>query len=136
MKFAFYGRVSTEDAQDPSLSLPRQLAACEHSVRQASGEITACYWDIESGRKKLSDRGQGADGGRFGVDLLRAGGLPELLDAKRLQAELGVTRAVAEKLMRQLPVVQFAGIRKVFVRRSDIERLIVERTFSNEQVPA
>jgi hypothetical protein len=38
--------------------------------------------------------------------------------------------------MRQLPIVQFAGIRKVFVRRSDVERLIAERTFSNEQVPA
>jgi hypothetical protein len=62
--------------------------------------------------------------------------LPELLDAKRLQRELGVTRAVAEKLMRQLPVVQFSGIRKVFVRRSDVERLIAERTFSKEQVPA
>jgi hypothetical protein len=62
--------------------------------------------------------------------------LPELLDAKRLQAELGVTRAVAEKLMRQLPIVQFAGIRKVFFRRSDVERLIGQRTFSNEQVPA
>jgi hypothetical protein len=62
--------------------------------------------------------------------------LPELLDAKRLQRELGVTRAVAEKLMRQLPIVQFTGIRKVFVRRSDVESLIADRTFSNEQVPA
>jgi hypothetical protein len=62
--------------------------------------------------------------------------LPELLDAKRLQRELGITRSVAEKLMRQLPVVQFAGIRKVFVRRVDMERLIAERTFSKEQVSA
>ena len=53
MQFAFYGRVSTEDAQDPSLSLPRQLAACERIVQQAAGEIVACYWDIESGRKQL-----------------------------------------------------------------------------------
>jgi hypothetical protein len=62
--------------------------------------------------------------------------LPELLDAKGLQRELGVTRAVAEKLMRQLPIVQFAGIRKVFVRRSDVERLIAERTFAKDQVLA
>jgi site-specific DNA recombinase len=81
MKFAFYGRVSTEDAQDPSLSLPRQLAACEHIVRQAGGEVTACYWDIESGRKSLSDRGTGADRVRFAVELPREGGLPELLQA-------------------------------------------------------
>jgi site-specific DNA recombinase len=79
MKFAFYGRVSTEDAQDPSLSLPRQLAACERVVRTAGGELVAFYWDIESGRKQLSERGKGADGGRFGVSLQRDGGLPQLL---------------------------------------------------------
>ena len=81
MKFAFYGRVSTEDAQDPSLSLPRQLAACERIVRQAGGEIVACYWDIESGRKELGKRGTGADGNAFGVQLPRDGGLPQLLQA-------------------------------------------------------
>jgi hypothetical protein len=29
VRWAFYGRVSTEDNQDPTLSLPRQLANCE-----------------------------------------------------------------------------------------------------------
>lgn len=81
MRFAFYGRVSTEDAQDPSLSLPRQLASCVHAVSAADGEIVAHYWDIESGRKSLDSRGKGADGGRFGVGLPRDGGLPELLHA-------------------------------------------------------
>jgi hypothetical protein len=46
--------------------------------------------------------------------------LPELLDAKRLQAELGVSRAVAEKLMRKLEIVQFEDVRKAYVRRSDV----------------
>lgn len=50
--------------------------------------------------------------------------LPELLDAKALQAEMGVKRAVAETLMRQIPVVEFPGIRKVYVRRTDIARYI------------
>jgi hypothetical protein len=62
--------------------------------------------------------------------------LPELLDAKRLQAELGVTRAAAEAIMRQLPVVQFDGLRKVYVRRPDVARLIDERTFAKDQVAA
>jgi len=79
MKFAFYGRVSTEDAQDPSLSLPRQLAACDQTARGASGEIVASYWDIESGRKQLAQRGHGANGDAFGLTLRRDGGLPELL---------------------------------------------------------
>jgi hypothetical protein len=46
--------------------------------------------------------------------------LPELLDAKQLIAELGVTRVAAEAIMRQLPVVQFDGLRKVYVRRRDV----------------
>jgi site-specific DNA recombinase len=40
-RFAFYKRVSTEDAQDPSLSIPRQLAACERALEPAGGEIVA-----------------------------------------------------------------------------------------------
>jgi hypothetical protein len=63
------------------------------------------------------------------------GTLPELLDAKGLQAELGVTRAAAEAVMRRLPVVVFDGLRKTYVRRSDVARLIEERTFQKDQVP-
>jgi hypothetical protein len=65
-----------------------------------------------------------------------SGALPELLDSKALQAELGVTRAAAEALMRQLPVVQIPGLRKVYVRRGDVARLLDEHTFAKDQVPA
>jgi len=86
MKFAFYGRVSSEDAQDPSLSIPRPLAACQRAVRAVGGELIAFYWDIESGRKNLSDRGKGADGDRFAVGLQRDGGLPNSLRLPRTAA--------------------------------------------------
>jgi predicted nucleotidyltransferase len=62
--------------------------------------------------------------------------LPELPDAKRLATELGVTRAAAEAIMRQLPTVQFEGLRKVYVRRGDVRRLLEERTFTKDQVVA
>jgi hypothetical protein len=62
--------------------------------------------------------------------------LPELLDAKHLTDELGVTRAAAEAIMRQLPVVQFEGLRKVYVRRGDVRQLLEERTFRKDQVAA
>ena len=62
--------------------------------------------------------------------------LPELLDAKRLAAELGVTRAAAEAVMGQVPVVQFEGLRKVYVRRQDVARLIEERTYEKDEVAA
>ncbi len=60
--------------------------------------------------------------------------LPELLDAKRLQAELGITRAAAEAIMRRLPVVQFEDLRKVYVKRSDLAAYIEARTFTKDQV--
>ncbi len=60
--------------------------------------------------------------------------LPELLDAKALQAELGVTRAAAEAIMRRLPVVQFEDLRKVYVRRDDVAAYIESRTFTKDQV--
>jgi hypothetical protein len=62
--------------------------------------------------------------------------LPELLDAKALMAELGVTRPAAEAVMGRLPVVQFEGLRKVYVRRGDVRRLLEERTFTKNQVVA
>jgi hypothetical protein len=65
----------------------------------------------------------------------RQAALPELLDAKALQAELRITRAAAEAIMRQLPIVTFPGLRKVYVRRADVLELIERRTFSNQEVP-
>jgi hypothetical protein len=62
--------------------------------------------------------------------------LPQLLDAKALRAELGVSRAAAEAIMRQLPTVQLPGLRKVYVRRADVARLLEESTFSKDRVPA
>jgi hypothetical protein len=61
--------------------------------------------------------------------------LPELLDCKALRAELGVSRAAAEAIMRQLQIVQLPGLRKVFVKRVDVERLIEEHTYAKNEVP-
>jgi len=54
--------------------------------------------------------------------------LPRLLDARHLAAELGVSRASAEAIMRRLPKVEIDGLRKVFVKRSDVERLLEAST--------
>ena len=44
-RFAFYGRVSTEDQQDPASSRSWQLARSRQVIEQAGGEI------VERGRK-------------------------------------------------------------------------------------
>jgi site-specific DNA recombinase len=75
--FAFYGRVSNEDAPDPSLSIPRQLAACRRVLEGVGGEVVATYWDVESGRRALEQRGNGAALPQVSVP--REGGLNDLL---------------------------------------------------------
>ena len=60
--------------------------------------------------------------------------LPALLDAKALSSELGVPRAAAEAVMRRYPVVQIEGLRKTYVRRSDVQRYLDERTFTKSEV--
>lgn len=62
--------------------------------------------------------------------------LPELLDCKALRAELGVTRATAEAIMRHVPVVNVEGLRKTFVRREDVRRYLDRRTFAKDEVPS
>ena len=62
--------------------------------------------------------------------------LPHLLDCKGLQLEHGVTRAAADKIMEPLPEVRLPGLRKRYVRRSDVERLLEEHTFGKDQVLA
>jgi hypothetical protein len=62
--------------------------------------------------------------------------LPQLLDAKALRAELRVTRTAAEAIMRAVPVVAIPGLRKTYVKRADVARLLEERTFKKDQVPA
>jgi hypothetical protein len=54
--------------------------------------------------------------------------LPTLIDCRGLQAELGVKRATAEAIMRELPKVTIPGLRKCYVKRSDVAKLLEERT--------
>ena len=54
--------------------------------------------------------------------------LPKLIDAAGLQRELGVKRASAEAIMRQLPKVTIPGVKKIYVRRADVNRLLDENT--------
>lgn len=65
-----------------------------------------------------------------------SGPLPQLLDVKGLRAELGVSRAAAEAIIRRLPVVQIDGLRKTYVTRESVLAYIQSRTFSKQEMPA
>ncbi|GAA1814995.1 recombinase family protein [Planosporangium flavigriseum] len=75
---AFLARVSTDDQQDPTLSLPRQLANCQAALPEG-WEIVAWFWDIESGRTSLERRGRSRAHEHIAVPLPRDGGLLDLL---------------------------------------------------------
>jgi site-specific DNA recombinase len=78
VRVAFLARVSTDDKQDPTLSLPRQYANCDAALPDG-WEITVLFWDIESGRTELDHRGRGNAHERIAVPLQRDGGLVDLL---------------------------------------------------------
>lgn len=50
--------------------------------------------------------------------------LPELIDARGIQAELGVKRTVAERIIEQIPKQQIPGVRRLLVRRSDVQAFL------------
>ena len=79
VNLAFLGRVSDEELQDPTLSIPRQLANCQ-AVLPPGARIVAHYWDVESGRIDPDRRGRGKAHERFAVPVPRDGGIRDLLD--------------------------------------------------------
>lgn len=61
----------------------------------------------------------------------------KLIDCAGIVREYGVSRTVAEKLMRDLPkVAQPAGVKKVYVFRADLDALIAEATVDAVSVAA
>ncbi len=50
-RFAFYGRLSTDDKQDQTLARPSQLEACRRKAAELGGEIVCEFFDQESGAK-------------------------------------------------------------------------------------
>jgi len=79
IRAAFAGRTSTYDQQDPTLSLPRQLRASQ-AVLPDDAVIVAHFYDVESGRKDLADRGHGHAHEQFQIPIPRDGGLADLLE--------------------------------------------------------
>ncbi|WP_165970464.1 recombinase family protein [Actinomadura sp. 6K520] len=78
LRVAWCGRTSTDDVQDPTLSLPRQLDNSRHAL-PAGALIVAHFYDIESGRKNLEERGRGTAHDQFQIPIPRDGGIQDLL---------------------------------------------------------
>lgn len=79
---AVFLRTSTRDLQDPTLSLPRQLDNCR-KVLPPGFVIVAFFYDVESSRKDLEQRGRGNAHEAFDIPIPRDGGLADLLAEAR-----------------------------------------------------
>ncbi|MFC5830366.1 recombinase family protein [Nonomuraea insulae] len=83
LSVAWLGRTSTDDQQDPTLSLPRQLRSSRNAL-PAGSLIVAHFYDVESGRMDLEARGRGHAHEAFDIPISRDGGIQDLLaEAKR-----------------------------------------------------
>jgi site-specific DNA recombinase len=78
VRAAFLGRVSTDDLQDPTLSIPRQVNSVR-SALPADMNIVAYFYDVESGRTGLDLRGKGQAYKQFEISTPREGGVDDLL---------------------------------------------------------
>jgi len=50
-KFAWYGRLSTKDKQDPTISFPSQRSECAEKAEELGGRIVCDFTDQEAGRR-------------------------------------------------------------------------------------
>jgi len=50
-KFAWYGRLSTKDKQDPTISFPSQRSECAEKAEELDGRIVCDFTDQEAGRR-------------------------------------------------------------------------------------
>ncbi len=119
VRVAVLGRTSTEDQQDPRQSILRQVGNCKTAIPE-SWVIVAYFYDVESGRMELDQRGRGENYERFDIPIARDGGIADLL-------------AEATHPNRRFDVVIAESISRV--ARRAYEGLSVERELERADVP-
>ena len=119
VRVAFLGRTSTEDQQDPRQSMMRQLGNSKTAIPE-SWVIVAHFYDVESGRMELDQRGQSRDYERFDIPIARDGGVADLLDE-------------AAHPGRRFDVVICESVSRV--ARRTFEGLSIERALERAEVP-
>jgi hypothetical protein len=124
---AFVGRVSTKDNQDPTLSIPRQVALASERLEEGE-EFVAFYWDVESGMLPPEQRGLGPREmyDALAVTVPRDGGLQDLLERTKA---LEITHVLAERSDR----VARHMLTSLTVEH-ELERLGVEVVYANEPI--
>jgi hypothetical protein len=75
---SWLGRTSTDEQQDPTLSLPRQLTNCRRALPDQMTIVVHLY-DVETLREELDQRGSSTGWTKFNIGIPRVGGIADLL---------------------------------------------------------
>ena len=119
VRVAFLGRTSTEDQQDPRQSLLRQLGNSKSAIPEP-WVIVAHFYDVESGRMELAERGRKGNYERFDIPIARDGGVADLMEE-------------AGRRDRRFDVVICESVSRV--ARRAFEGLSIERELERAEVP-
>src|SRR4051812_2168574 len=78
IRVAMLARTSTDDQQDLTLSIPRQYGNCARTLLP-NMRITLVFYDAETSRKELGQRGSSTSWRKFDIPIRRDGGIDDLL---------------------------------------------------------
>ena len=119
VRLAWLGRCSTQEQQDPRQSLLRQFDRCRAALPEA-WVVVSHFYDVESGRLALDQRGRNGSVERFDVPIPRDGGIQDLL-AEAVHPRRRFDAVICESTAR--------------VARRMFESLSVERALEQAGVP-
>jgi len=131
---AFAARVSDKDNQDPTLSIPRQLARCREALPPYC-VIVAFFWDVESGRTNLELRGHSDAHEMFNVPVPRDGGVTDLLEEARHPNRRFVA-VVCESVDRLARVTYFGTKIEYELEQSGVALLAADEGITADALPS
>jgi site-specific DNA recombinase len=130
---AFAGRVSDKDNQDPTLSIPRQLANCRAALPD-SFVIVAHFYDVESGRMDIDLRGHGTAHEEFDIAIPRDGGVADLL-AEARRPDRRFVAVVCESVDRLARITYFGTKIEYELEQAGVALLAADEGITPEAVP-
>lgn len=131
---AWLGRTSTDDAQDPTLSLPRQLDTTRKALPPGF-MIVAKFYDVESGRNTIENRGKGNAHEHLNIPIDRDGGVANLLaEAKRPDRRF--VAVVCESIDRVARVTYFSTKIEFELEKAGVALLAADEGIDSKSIPS
>ncbi len=130
---AWMGRTSSDDAQDPTLSLPHQLENSRNALPPGS-VVVAKFYDVESGRNTIERRGTGNAHQQFNIPIPRDGGIADLL-AEAQRPDRRFVAVVCESIERVARTTYFSTKIEYELEQAGVALLAADEGIDPSAVP-